>query len=280
MTHDLNVVAPAPFASAAGLGDVQRLLFDLDDTLTWQGQVPEVALRALYQAEAAGYQLIAVTGRSFAWAEMLMRWFPLAGAVAETGGLALWRTPAGRLEVLHHEPDVQIRQAHAARRSEAAALVLAHVVEGRLALDNVGRVYDTAYDLAEEGPVVSAHAASEMRTLLHAQGLVTAQSSVHINAWCVGPHGPFDKATMVDRLLQHIAGIGLDQAAATLCYVGDSKNDGAMFARAGYSVGVRNVAPHLAWLHRQGMAPRYIVDADGGHGFADVVAHLLAARAL
>ncbi len=101
---------------------------------------------------------------------------------------------------------------------------------------------------------------------------------MHVNAFAFGERGPFDKATMVDRLLRAREGTTLDEAAATLCYVGDSTNDGPLFARAALSVGVANVASHVPALRAAGRAPRSIVSAPGGHGFAQVVDALLEAR--
>lgn len=255
----------------------RMLAFDVDDTLTWRGQLPEAAARALYAAEAAGLTLIAVTGRSYSWAEMLLRLFPLTAAVAETGAVALVRR-GGALEVLHHEPDAAVRADNAARRDRAAARALAEVHGARLAIDNPGRLYDVAFDLVESGPPVSDVDAGRIRAVLEREGLVTAQSSVHVNAWCLGPHGPFDKASMFERVLEQTTGAGLQRHAEHVCYLGDSTNDGAMFARARLSVGVANVEPHLATLAAAGQAPRYLVAGQGGHGFAEAVAALLEAR--
>lgn len=253
------------------------LAFDVDDTLTWRGQLPEAAARALYAAEAAGLTLIAVTGRSYSWAEMLLRLFPLAAAVAETGAVALVRRGA-TLELLHHEPDPAVRAETAARRDRAAARAVAEVSAARLAIDNPGRLYDVAFDLVESGPPVSLADAARIRAVLEGEGLVTAQSSVHVNAWCLGPHGPFDKASMFERVLVDVTGAGLAAQADQVCYLGDSTNDGAMFARARLSVGVANVRPHLAALAAAGQAPRYLVAGQGGHGFAEAVDALLAVR--
>jgi len=253
------------------------LAFDVDDTLTWQGQLPQAAAQALYAADEAGLTLIAVTGRSYSWAEMLMRLFPLAAAVAETGAVALLRSGAV-LEVVHHEPEAAVREAGVRERDRAAARALREVGSARLALDNPGRLYDVAFDLVESGPPVPDEDARRIRALLEEGGLATARSSVHINAWKVGPHGPFDKATMLDRVLRQVVGHSLDEAAPTLCYVGDSTNDGAMFCRAHLSVGVANVAPHLPALRERGQAPRFLVEDEGGHGFAQVVDALLRPR--
>ncbi|MBI1948910.1 MAG: HAD family phosphatase [Deltaproteobacteria bacterium] len=253
------------------------LAFDVDDTLTWRGQLPEPAARALYAAQQAGLSLIAVTGRSYAWAEMLLRLFPLEAAVAETGAVALLRG-ASFVEVLHHEPDEAVRAAGNRERDRAAARALAEVNGARLAIDNPGRLYDVAFDLIESGPPVPDEDARRLRAVLEQEGLTTARSSVHVNAWKVGPHGPFDKATMTDRVLRRLGHGGLDDVAGALCYLGDSTNDGAMFARARLSVGVANLRPHLAALRSAKQAPRYRTAGEGGHGFAEAVAALLAPR--
>jgi hypothetical protein len=260
----------------------RRLFFDVDDTITWKGRLPEESVRALYRAHEAGLSLVAVTGRSFAWGELLVRLLPLDAVVVETGAAALFhgRDTEGhpQLVVLHHEEDGETRAALRHRRRVAAGAVLAQVPAARLATDNVGRLADTAFDLIEEGPPVSADDAAAIRRILDEAGLVSAQSSVHINAFALGPSGPFDKATMVDRLLRRMGSTSLADAADTLCYVGDSTNDGPLFQAAGLSVGVGNVKKHLGSLAEHGQSPRYLVDGDGGFGFAQVVATLLEAR--
>lgn len=256
----------------ARLRAVRLLAFDVDDTLTWEGALPEVAARALYRAAEAGLSLVAVTGRSAAWAELLLRLFPLDAAVAETGALCLVREDR-RVRVLHSEPDPARREENARRRQAAATRVLAEVPSARLALDNMGRVYDIAFDLVEDGPEVAEEDAAKIRAILEEEGLSVAQSSVHINAWI----GHFDKATMMERYLSE-RGLSFDALGDGLLYAGDSKNDGAMFARAGISVGVANVRPHLRWLKERGQAPAYLVKERGGHGFAALVKALLSAR--
>jgi HAD superfamily hydrolase (TIGR01484 family) len=281
MTHPDS---PPPFSACppAARRKCTRLFFDVDDTVTWRGRLPEESVRALYRAHEAGLSLVAVTGRSFAWGELLVRLLPLDAVVVETGAAALFhdKNEQGhpRLVVMHHEEDGEVRAALRHRRRVAAGAVLAQVPTARLATDNVGRLADTAFDLVEEGPPVPADDATAIRRILDEAGLVSAQSSVHINAFALGPSGPFDKATMVDRLLRRMGDTTLADVASTLCYVGDSTNDGPLFSAAGMSVGVGNVKKHLPALHERGQAPRYVVDGDGGFGFAQVVATLLEAR--
>lgn len=253
---------------------VDRLYFDIDDTVTWQGSLPEGAARALYGAKRLGLSLVAVTGRSASWGELLLRLFPLDAVVAETGAMCMFKRRDGSVGTLHAEPDARVRRTNLQRREAAADDVLSRVPESRLALDNMGRVYDTAFDLIEDGPPIDEGTAATMRNILDEHGLTVAQSSVHINAW----YGVFDKASMVSRYLDEVEGTSLDDAAPTMVYVGDSTNDGAMFARVDLSVGVANIAPYLAALGEKGQAPRYTVHGEGGHGFAQVVALLEEAK--
>jgi HAD superfamily hydrolase (TIGR01484 family) len=260
---------PAPTRAAVG-----SVLFDVDDTVTWQGRLPEEAALALYRAHEAGLSLVAVTGRSASWAELLLRLFPLDAAVAETGALCLVAEKGGRVSVIHSEKDERQRRENEGLRRAAADRVLREVPSARLALDNMGRLYDIAFDLTEDGPPMPAAEAARVRALLEEDGLTTAQSSVHVNAWI----GRFDKSSMVERYLRERRGTSLGELGSTLLYVGDSKNDGSMFARAKLGVGVANIAPHLSWLAEHAQAPAYVTSAPGGHGFAEVVRLLLEAR--
>jgi HAD superfamily hydrolase (TIGR01484 family) len=271
---------PPSFSSApaAARAACTRLFFDVDDTLTWHGRLPDEAVRALYRAKDAGLSLCAVTGRSFAWGELLVRLFPLDAVVAETGASALYFDERGRLQAMHHEDDDE-RARLAQVRAHAAVTALNAVKTARLSLDNVGRVADTAFDLVESGDPVPEDDIVALREVLHGAGLQTARSSVHVNSFAFGKNGPFDKATMVDRLLRHIAGVSLNEASPTLCYVGDSGNDGPLFARAALSVGVGNIVNHLPGLVKLAQAPRFMVDGFGGFGFAAVVNALLDAKA-
>jgi HAD superfamily hydrolase (TIGR01484 family) len=255
------------------LRDIKALFFDVDDTITWEGRLPSEALLAIEAARAAGLSCVPVTGRSLAWGELLLRLLDCPAVVAESGAVALVRSN-GRTELWWHEPDEQVRASLRAKRERATAQVMATVPVARLALDNVGRAMDTAFDLNEDGPALSADEATTIRTILEQEGLVCFQSSVHINAFALGPSGPFDKATMAARVANQALQLG--NTFDNIIYVGDSTNDGAMFARCPWSVGVANVSTHLPRLEALGQLPKYVVDKPGGFGFAQVVSKVLA----
>jgi HAD superfamily hydrolase (TIGR01484 family) len=252
------------------LSAVEHVFFDVDDTLTNDGLLLPPAWGALHALRAADFRLVPVTGRSIAWGEMLMRLIGAAAVVAETGAMALVRKASGGVSVMHHEPDAAVRQELAQRRALATRAVLAAFPAIRLAVDNFGRQYDVAFDLHEDGPRVSADDAARVRDICHGHGLITFQSSVHINAFALGPHGAFSKASMCAHVL---SGGSFDDVV----YVGDSMNDGPMFASAGLSVGVGNVRGYLPQLQALGQAPRFVVEGEGGHGFVQIANCLLAA---
>lgn len=253
---------------------VRRLYFDVDDTLTTRGALFPDAVEALYEAHEAGFSLVAVTGRSAAWGEMLLRILPLDAVVAETGAMCFYRRTRGGVGTVHSEPDATVRKANAQRRASVVDTVLSQVASARLAVDNIGRVYDVAFDLVEDGKPVSESDAARIRTILESEGLTVAQSSVHINAW----FGSFDKATMVNRYLLDIEGVSLNAASHSVLYIGDSRNDAEMFNRAGVSVGVANVQLVLDALDKVGMAPDFITDGEMGAGFCEVADRLIGTR--
>jgi HAD superfamily hydrolase (TIGR01484 family) len=252
---------------------ITRLYFDVDDTFTTNGLLTLEAVGALHDAADSGLSLVAVTGRSTAWAELLFRFFPLTAVVAETGAVYLTRRE-GRLVLVHHEPDKDIRARHQDKRERATKEVLAQVPAARLALDNLGRLADVAFDLIEDGPALDAPTTMQIRQILKKHGLQVMQSSVHINAFC----GGFTKESMVRRYLQDEEAIPLEEAAPSMVYVGDSTNDGDLFQAIPLSVGVANVDPHLPTLIKRGQAPKYRVGQKGGAGFAQVVRLILSAR--
>ena len=251
---------------------ITHLLFDFDDTVTWAGQLPEEAANALYRAHEAGFQLMAVTGRPAAWAEMLMRLFPFEAAVAETGAICFYReTLPGKVSVLHTIDSPAERQAQTQKRLGIAHTILSELPEARLALDNMGRIYDSAFDLVEDGPPVNEKTQQAIHARLEAEGLFWAQSSVHINFFWQA----FNKTTMVQRYFEEIGGQPWAQWSSHFIYFGDSTNDGPLFRAIPLSIGVANIANYLPLLQKDGATPSYITEKQGGHGFAEAIAHLI-----
>ena len=254
------------------IAPITHLLFDFDDTVTWAGQLPQEAANALYQAHQAGFQLMAVTGRPAAWAEMLMRLFPFEAAVAETGAICFYReTLPGKVSVLHSIDNPSERQEQAQKRLAIAHAIMNDVPQARLALDNMGRIYDSAFDLVEDGPAVGPQTQHAIHQRLEAEGLHWAQSSVHINFFWQA----FNKTAMVKRYFEEIKGKPWSDWISHFIYFGDSTNDGPLFRAVPLGIGVANIANYLPSLQKEGAAPSHITHKKGGHGFSEAIEHLI-----
>ena len=96
-------------------------------------------------------------------------------------------------------------------------------------------------------------------------------SSIHVNGW----FGVYDKLGMTKTLLRERFGVDLDAERDRYLFVGDSPNDAPMFAYFPLSVGVANVRRFAGRLEH---APAYVTASEGGAGFAELAARLLAAR--
>jgi hypothetical protein len=79
------ITAMPPAARAA----VRGVLTDIDDTLTKDGAIEPAALAALHALRAAGFHVLAITGRPAGWSEPFAKAWPLDAIVAENGGVAL-----------------------------------------------------------------------------------------------------------------------------------------------------------------------------------------------
>ena len=264
--------APQPLAespSAIAL-DLRGVLTDIDDTLTYEGQIAPEALTALAQLRAAGLVVIAITGRPAGWSEPFARDWPIDAIVAENGGVALaWRDGA---LVTRYAQDLITRTTNARRLKATAARLLREVPQARLARDSSGRITDIAIDHAEYHQLDAA-AIDQVVAIMRAEGLNATVSSIHINGW-IGDHDKWSGARWIVR--EH-CGVALEDERARWVYVGDSANDQIMFQALPWSVGVANIAGYLPLLVHP---PRYITRAARGAGFAELADHLLAQRAL
>ena len=95
---------PAPIQQLPedALRHLDGVFCDIDDTLTWEGQLVEGAFGALHRAQAAGLKVIPITGRPGGWVDHLARMWPVDGVVGENGGLWFWME-GGRMHRRFHQ---------------------------------------------------------------------------------------------------------------------------------------------------------------------------------
>lgn len=251
-----------PIPQPEDLRAVRYLLTDIDDTLTTEGRLLPETYQALWDLQKAGIGVVTVTGGSAGWCEHIVRAWPVAAAIGESGAFVMTARD-NRVEVEYWEDEAL--QAERQRRHLASVLPLLGD-RFQLAHDQRFRLADVAVDIVGY-PRADVDALAEQ---IRALGGTVAISSVHINTWI----GDYNKRTMSERLLRRL---GLDDVdlAEKVCFAGDSRNDGPMFAFFGKTFGVANILPVLDDLPKK---PRWISAEVAGRGFVDIAKALLAAR--
>ena len=265
----------------AGLAGI---LTDIDDTLTTEGAITPDALEALAALRAAGLHVIAITGRPAGWSEPFATTWPVDAIVAETGAVALLRTPQntsqnglqpndGKRKQLSkwYLQDASTRAANHARMQQVAQQILREVPGAQLARDSAGRETDIAIDHSEFTHLPP-EGIAQVQEIMRAAGMTATVSSIHVNGW----YGTHDKLVGARWIVRELLGRTLDDELDRWVFVGDSLNDQVMFQHFPHSVGVANVARFVPQLRH---LPRYVTQGARGAGFAELARHILAGRA-
>lgn len=250
---------------------ITTVLTDVDDTLTLHGRLPSAALAAMEQLQAGGVRVIPVTGRPAGWCDHMARLWPVDAVVGENGAFYFRHDNAHHTIQRVHAQDAATRAANSARLMDLSEQVMAAVPGTALAADQPYRDTDVAIDFREDVPPLPLAAAQQVAALFHRAGAVARISSIHVNAW----FGTHSKLTMALRLLEDVFGVDAAAARRSVAFCGDSPNDEPMFAHFPMSVGVANVSPFVSLMAH---LPRYVTQGEGGTGFAEFAARLLAAR--
>jgi len=265
----MNNAEPQPL-SALPARQIQGLFTDLDDTLTTEGQLSTEAFSAVSALAAAGIRVVPVTGRSAGWCDLIVRLWPVAAVIGETGAFCMIRA-GGRVRTLMMQSDIA-QEDTKRHRDRVARRVLDEVPTAALAGDQAFRLVDLAIDIAEAIPRLPPEQIERIITILREEGMQAQASSIHVNGW----FGQFDKGATALRLLTDYWGLNREQAGLHWACVGDAPNDATLFATFEHSVGVANVDRHLGSI---ACPPRYITRQPYGAGFAELADHLLRSRA-
>ncbi|SFU92660.1 hypothetical protein SAMN05216350_108172 [Polaromonas sp. YR568] len=249
---------------------------DIDDTLTTEGEITPDALEALGALKAAGFKVVAITGRPVGWSEPFAASWPVDAIVAENGAVALRPEDKKSLQAIPDErkplsklyqQDAATRSANFARMQAVLARIEREMPGVARATDSPGRETDIAIDHSEFVQLSDAQIAAVV-ALMKSEGMHATVSSIHINGW-YGGHNKLEGARWIVRQLWQR---DLDAEMDQWVYIGDSTNDQLMFKTFANSVGVANIArfvPQLAHL------PRYVTQGERGAGFTEVVKMLL-----
>ncbi|GEA59070.1 HAD-IIB family hydrolase [Vibrio comitans] len=255
------------------LANIEWLLTDVDDTLTWEGQLPDVTLKALYDLKDVGIKVVAVTGACAGWCDQIAKVWPVHGAIGENGAFWMSQTESG-FETESKIPLIQM-QVQQAELKLALADILEDYEGVDFAADQPFRFCDVAINLSQDREPVSEQVAKEL--LMKARSLVingnnvnASLSSIHLNVW-IGEHSK--RVTSEAYLKAHYSCNDID--LNKVVYIGDSQNDEAMFAWLPTTFGVRNIQKVLPDLmHR----PSVILSKDGGFGFSELARNIIEAK--
>ena len=253
---------------------------DIDDTLTTHGQITADALQALADLRAAGLTVVAITGRPIGWCQPFVQGspasqqppWPVDAMVAENGAVAWIPAPLAAGAATFHkvyQQDSATRASNRIRMAAVAQRVQREVPAAQVTRDSPGRETDLAFDAAEFASL-SPEQIAQVLDILHAEGMQTTVSSIHIH----GCFGQFSKWQGAQWITQQLLGRKLEAELQRWAFVGDSGNDVAMFQHFCHSIGVANIRSVAASLSH---LPRYITTAERGAGFAEVVGVILGA---
>ncbi|HSM81649.1 MAG TPA: HAD family hydrolase [Nodosilinea sp.] len=250
----MGEVQPLPSSRFLGQGAIKLLATDMDGTLTRQGKFTAALLQGLERLQQAGLPVVIVTGRSAGWVSGLAHYLPVAGAMAENGGIYF---PAGQPP----EPLIELADgvAHRQQLQAVFAQLQRRWPQIQASEDNPFRLTDWTF--AIDG--LSTADLEGMADLCQSLGWGFVYSTVQCHLFRPGQ----SKAAGLQQVLQrHFPALSTPEVLT----LGDSPNDETLFDPALFprSVGVANIKdywPHL--LHR----PAYVTPAAAVEGFLQVV---------
>jgi HAD superfamily hydrolase (TIGR01484 family) len=249
--------------------NVEWVLTDVDDTLTWQGKLPPETLIALAELQQAGIKVIAVTGACAGWCDHIAQLWPVDAVLGENGAFIMEKQ-AGYLTLRADRAMNDIEQQQVKLKKQVIA-ILADYPELNLTLDQSYRLCEVAIDIGQNRAPVDPEIITEVLLKINQLGAHATASSIHINAW----YGEHSKKNTSLKFLQE-KGLSESEILTQACYVGDSMNDQFMFAALPRSVGVANIKNYWNKLQHH---PKFVMTKPGGYGFAQFAKQLLAIKA-
>lgn len=251
---------PFTLLSQANLdfNSVRLVATDMDGTLTSNEKFTPALLQALAALAKAGIAVVIVTGRSAGWVSGLAHYLPVAGAIAENGGIFFSTTVD--FELLVPISDFTM---HRQQLAQIFRELQAEFPQIRESTDNRYRLTDWTFDVAGLSP-------AEIETMSDR----CQQSGWGFTYSTVQCHIKLAQQEKATGLLQVLAKNYPELNQNQVLTVGDSPNDESLFDGAKFplSVGVANV-----WQYRDRLAhqPAYLTATPEGDGFCELSRCLL-----
>jgi HAD superfamily hydrolase (TIGR01484 family) len=242
----------------ADLSNIRLIASDVDGTLTLNGKFSSDFISTLLNLQSAGIQVLLVTGRSAGWVSALVNYLPVAGAIAENGGLFL--QPNDQQDLLSSIPNLS---KHRILLENTFHHIKQKFPNLQTSTDNQFRITDWTFDVND--------LSTDDIQAISSQCQQMGWSFTYSNVQCHIKPVHQDKATgLLSVLNNHFPEINSQQVLT----VGDSPNDEAMFDADLFpiSVGVANVRHYQdKMLH----LPKYVTQASEFSGFSELAKLLL-----
>jgi HAD superfamily hydrolase (TIGR01484 family) len=240
--------------TADRLTDIRLIATDVDGTLTQNDKFTPELLQAIDSINAKGVKLLLVTGRSAGWVSALNNYLPVAGAIAENGGLFF--NESGEFDFL---TKIKSISEHRERLANVFWELQERYPQIEESVDNQFRITDWTFDVAG----VSAAELWEIASQCEQWGWGFTYSTVQCHIKPIQQ----DKGPAILQVLQQYFP---KLKPAQIVTVGDSPNDASMFDSKLFpnSVGVANIQHYLNELSYQ---PKYLTKLTEVAGFCELV---------
>ena len=241
------------------LSPIRLVATDMDGTLTRQGKFSANLLQSLEALVKAGIPVLIVTGRSAGWVNAVQTYLPIAGAIAENGGLYFSSHSPQFLTAI---PDLT---RHRQQLYETFQYFKNQFPWLQESADNAFRSTDWTFDVEGFSPTQL----QQLNELCQQQGWSFTYSTVQCH---IKPLQQNKAGGLLQVLKQHFR-----LSAHEIITVGDSPNDQSLFDTEQFplSVGVANVLHYAEQLTHK---PAYVTSKAEGEGFDELVQLILDAQ--
>ena len=234
-------------------GNIRLIATDMDGTLTQEEELDAKLLHILTELSDAEINVLITTGRSAGWVQAIATYLPVAGAIAENGGLLYWNhAPQPRLI-----KEINIEQ-HRQQLSKVFELLQTKFPQIRESVDNYFRITDWTFDVENLNP----DELEQIDVICQSEGYGFTYSSIQCHIKPIYQ----DKAFGLNQIIpQYFSDVKPEE----ILTIGDSPNDESMFNRAEFplSVGVANVRKYCDRLK---YLPAYVTSKPEAAGFYEL----------
>ncbi|MGK7889043.1 MAG: HAD family hydrolase [Leptolyngbyaceae cyanobacterium] len=249
---------PAPELLPNCFRNARLIVTDMDGTLTCQGKFSSMLLATLEALANAGWPVFIATGRSAGWVSGIAHYLPVAGAIAENGGV--FYDGQGDRHLLLKTADLAT---HRRQLAETFRYLQSHYPNLTESVDNPFRLTDWTFDIQRLAP-------ADVEAIAHLcqdQGWDFTYSTVQCH---ITPPDQNKANAVVAAIAQQYPQYRLNQVVT----VGDSPNDVSLFDpdRFPCSVGVANLE---SYRDRLPYFPRHLTTAPEVEGFCELAQALL-----